>query len=1550
MLKLAIRGYSWAKWTTRGSSAVRIGIIAVLAGALALMAPASAAFARPRQPIKLTTDSAAKQSLSVSDDLVAWQESNHVWIYTQKSGAVDLSGAIGGSGQLDQSPQVSGDRVVWWTQADGRSDIYTWAVGDPVIRRVTTDDLLYSQEPQISGDRIVFQAYQGPGYQVFTWTREGGVEQVSTNSNSNWLRTKVSGDRIAYVIRDAQQHWSLYTWVAGGSGPVRIASDVSWEFLNLTDMADGRVAGVGWAVGSTSAEVITWASGDTTLTRVGAPTAQLQEPHISGGRIVWQSAAGEVYTWSATDPIVSLVTDDAVFGAGSSGVSPDISGDHVAWAKSLAQVDDPSDPMYPHGYETKLIGAGPVLWTPGATTLMDIPYQGQLASAVQVAPSLVAFLGWEGDPFNGGVQQVYAYETGEPITATAGTHGSITPTGTAWVLPGSDAIYTVTPDAGYRVASVTVDGDPVSLVDGQYVFSEVSEEHTIAVTFTLAPDPAFSYGAKQFAKFAASDGAAGDNFGWSVAVSGDTAIAGAWGDDGGKGSAYIYTRSGDTWTQRAKVTASDGAAGDHFGWAVAISGDTAVVGAIDDADRGMSTGAAYVFTGSGGTWTQQAKLTADDGASGDIFGFSVAISGDTAVVGARNADRAGYWSGSAWVFTRTGTSWTQQAELASANQAANDWFGFSVAVEGDTALIGACTDGDNGAYSGSAFVFTRSGTTWTQEATLTASDGASGDYFGSSVAISGDTAIIGATNDDDSGSNSGSAFVFTRSGATWTQQAKLLASDGASNDGLGDSVALSGDTAVIGARGDADNGLNSGSAFVFNRSGTTWTQNAKLLASDGAASDSFGTSVAISGDTAMVGAYYAANNGIRSGAVYFFEPATPTLTLSYAAGADGSIVGSATQAVASGSSGTTVTALPNEGHHFVKWSDNVMTAARRDPNVVASLTTTATFAIDTFTVTTTCGPHGSISPVGPLTMDWHASQRFDFTPDEGYHVENVISDRMSYGASPWLSYGQTESDHDLSVTFAISSYALKYVAGNGGTLSGTASQTVEYGSLGTTVTAVPTGDYHFVGWSDGHPDAERRDVAGSSDATYTAQFALNAICRDDAATAYSRPVWVTPLANDDAGVGAIESFGQPGHGTVARPDGAPAGSLLYTPAADFLGQDSFTYATASGQAATVTVTVEPNVSAPRNVEAAKATTRSVTVTWDVPTSLGSGFAAYEVKWRSHGTGAWNLMDPITVPSTRSLTVVGLVPGVTYDFAVTARDTGDYTAASDAASLLLVGDAPVPVAPPVSGAVGSTATVSISGVSDGASLTVDPDAADQIPGVGRVFIDGLRVTIVPDPGFSGLIDLPVTVLQDGTETVVHILLTVRPGDPYSVTFGPASSHSTRVQWAGSTGATGYRIRVGATVVGTTGLGASSFTYGKLLGPNAGVTVQALGAGGTESAQVRAAYRSSSAVKIGTVTFKANSSGLTAAGRLSLRKLAALVKAQGFKTLTINGVTGKETHGSAVFRKRLATARAKAVRTYLLGRFKAAHYSVKITILTSSGKAIASKYRIAEIAIR
>jgi len=366
-------------------------------------------------------------------------------------------------------------------------------------------------------------------------------------------------------------------------------------------------------------------------------------------------------------------------------------------------------------------------------------------------------------------------------------------------------------------------------------------------------------------KITALDAALGDRFGISVAVSGDTAVVGAEGDDdggGNSGSVYVFTRSGNTWSQQAKLTASDAAAADFFGNSVAVSGDTIIVGALRDEDAGIESGSAYVFTRSGTTWTEQQKLTASDAAAFDFFGNSVAVSGDTIIVGAIADD-----SGSAYVFTRSGTTWTEQQKLTASDAAGGDEFGASVAVSGDTAVVGANADADAGTDSGSAYVFTRSGTTWTEQQKLTASDAASGDFFGASVAVLGDTAVVGASGDD---GLSGSAYVFTRSGTTWTEQQKLTASDAAAGDRFGGSVAVLGDTAVVGAFNDDDAGNDSGSAYVFTRSGTTWTEQQKLTASDAAAGDRFGVSVAVFGDTTVVGASLNDDAGNDSGSAYVY--------------------------------------------------------------------------------------------------------------------------------------------------------------------------------------------------------------------------------------------------------------------------------------------------------------------------------------------------------------------------------------------------------------------------------------------------------------------------------------------------------------------------------------------------------------------------------------------------------------------------------------------------------------------------------------------------------
>jgi uncharacterized repeat protein (TIGR01451 family) len=358
-------------------------------------------------------------------------------------------------------------------------------------------------------------------------------------------------------------------------------------------------------------------------------------------------------------------------------------------------------------------------------------------------------------------------------------------------------------------------------------------------------------------RLGAMDSAAGDEFGFSVSVSGDTAVVGAYRDDAifgpSVGAAYVFVRSGTTWTQQQKLRASDAAPGDRFGESVSLSGDTIVAGATGAAP----VGSAYVFVRSGTTWTEQQKLLASDGAPGDNYGFSVSVSGETAVVGAFGANtQLGADAGAAYVFVRSGGAWTQQQKLLLIAGAAFDRFGFAVALEGDTVIIGA-TGSEAGGGSindaGAAVVFVRSGTTWSEQQKITASDAATDDNFGYAVTLSGETAVVGVPFDDTSGIDEGSAYVFLRSGTTWSEQQKLLASDGADNDRLGTSLSVFGDTVAIGAP-DYTGGGVTGSAYIFVRTGTSWSEQQKLVAPTGAAMDLFGTSVSLSGDTVVIGA------------------------------------------------------------------------------------------------------------------------------------------------------------------------------------------------------------------------------------------------------------------------------------------------------------------------------------------------------------------------------------------------------------------------------------------------------------------------------------------------------------------------------------------------------------------------------------------------------------------------------------------------------------------------------------------------------------------------
>jgi hypothetical protein len=374
-------------------------------------------------------------------------------------------------------------------------------------------------------------------------------------------------------------------------------------------------------------------------------------------------------------------------------------------------------------------------------------------------------------------------------------------------------------------------------------------------------------------KLVASDGNGSDFFGSVVAIEGDTAIVGAPGNDDGAidtGAAYVFVRNGGVWSQEAKLVASDAVAIDQFGSAVAVAGDTAIVGSPFQDGAGPGTGAAYVFVRNGGAWSQKAKLVASDAQPGDAFGAAIAMDADTAVIGAPADDSGGSDMGSAYVFQSNGGSWSQQAKLTAKDGAAYDEFGTSVAISGTSVLVGALRADTPAMDAGAIYVFVQSGGSWSQQAKLTASDGAAGDQLGASVGLWGDSAVGGAARHDFGASNAGAAYVFERGGVTWKQQAKLVAPSAGSSDWFGMSVAISGDLVLVGAWGDDAPANNTGSAHLFARVGGVWSDHAQLGASDAAAEDFFGGAVALSGDTALVGAAFADAKADNQGSAYVF--------------------------------------------------------------------------------------------------------------------------------------------------------------------------------------------------------------------------------------------------------------------------------------------------------------------------------------------------------------------------------------------------------------------------------------------------------------------------------------------------------------------------------------------------------------------------------------------------------------------------------------------------------------------------------------------------------
>ena len=374
----------------------------------------------------------------------------------------------------------------------------------------------------------------------------------------------------------------------------------------------------------------------------------------------------------------------------------------------------------------------------------------------------------------------------------------------------------------------------------------------------------------EVAEIVASDGANGDKFGVSVASSGDFVVVGASADDDAgtsSGSAYVFRTTDGVTEQIAKLVSSDAAAQDQFGASVAIHNDIIVVGAFYDGDAGTSSGSAYIFKTSdgGANWPQVAKLVAPDAEAGDFFGYSVAVEGNLVVVGATQDDTN---AGSAYAFLTSdgGATW-DQGEKFVADDGAIQNFGFDVEINGEIVVVGG---------KGAAYVFraTDGRAGWTQEAKLVASDVAVSDLFGRAVSINeaGDVIAVGSIFDDDRGSNSGSAYVFrtTDGGATWTQAAKLKPSSLQANYYFGASLSISGSTLAVGAYGSA------GRAYLFSTmdNGASWTQDANLQGSGYAQGDRFGEDLVLSGNRLVVAARTDPSKN-KPGSVYIFEAPQP---------------------------------------------------------------------------------------------------------------------------------------------------------------------------------------------------------------------------------------------------------------------------------------------------------------------------------------------------------------------------------------------------------------------------------------------------------------------------------------------------------------------------------------------------------------------------------------------------------------------------------------------------------------------------------------------------
>lgn len=381
-------------------------------------------------------------------------------------------------------------------------------------------------------------------------------------------------------------------------------------------------------------------------------------------------------------------------------------------------------------------------------------------------------------------------------------------------------------------------------------------------------------------KLLASDGAAEDQFGFSVSIDGTTALVGAHKADTTNlqdaGAGYVFSLGENGWQQQAKLVAKPALAGDTLGGNVALKHNMAMLGAIRNDDKGENAGAVFSFEKTNNQWSQKQILTAFDAKAGDAFGQSIALTKQFLVIGAPHSDSPHKDSGAAYVFKRHNAAWVFQTKLTAKDGAAGDLFGISVAMDGNTILVGADLHDKKAENAGAVYAFTFDGNAWQQQAKLMASDGKKTDIFGVRIALSGDTALISARRDDlqGIGIDAGSAYIFERANGQWHQQQKLVAPDANADDRFARGVALNQNTAIISAMHQDSAGNNAGAVYLFKKQSGEWRYTSKIVAKDALPEDRFGWNLALSNDTAIIATPLRDDNGDSSGAVYIVDTKT----------------------------------------------------------------------------------------------------------------------------------------------------------------------------------------------------------------------------------------------------------------------------------------------------------------------------------------------------------------------------------------------------------------------------------------------------------------------------------------------------------------------------------------------------------------------------------------------------------------------------------------------------------------------------------------------------